>query len=422
MPSKVIHLASELSGGAGLAAMRLQRVLTTLGVNSGLLFGSGSCQDPDAQRFQPSGTTLSRYADRLADQMAWNGTVSGSSLFSRSRRFVRGGIGEAIRGAEIVHLHWIAKWLDWPALFAAVPREVPMVLTLHDMHFLTGGCHQSDGCRRFEQACGQCPKLRRSGARDASARGHALRRELFAGRNVTVVPNSRWMADHVRDASLLSGMTLAQPIHPGIDTRLFEPLPRTTCRVILRIPDDVFLVCAGCADLSDRNKGFPLLLNALRGLPHSVRSKTALLVYGSGALPPEVEGIPVFQTGYVASERLLSVVYSAADVYVTPSQMETFGMTAAEAAACGTPVIAFATGGLPEAVKAGETGWLVPLAEGAGGLQGALAQAFDGHGGRLEALGAAARADAEARLDIRHAARRYIDIYQGLQANAAPKR
>ncbi len=57
---------------------------------------------------------------------------------------------------------------------------------------------------------------------------------------------------------------------------------------------------------------------------------------------------------------MLSVVYSAADVFVIPSIQEAFGQTALEAMACGTPVIGSEVGGIPEIVRPGVTGYLVP--------------------------------------------------------------
>ena len=55
--------------------------------------------------------------------------------------------------------------------------------------------------------------------------------------------------------------------------------------------------------------------------------------------------------------------YQAANVTVVTSEYETFGRVAAESMFCGTPVIAFDTGGLPEIVVPGESGWLVPFGD-----------------------------------------------------------
>jgi glycosyltransferase involved in cell wall biosynthesis len=181
---------------------------------------------------------------------------------------------------------------------------------------------------------------------------------------------------------------------------------------LLGIPSDLFVVCAGSAELGNTGKGMHLLLEALAALPESLRNRTALLTYGSGVLPGELGDIKTYHTGYLTSERLLSIVYSAADVFCTPSQMETFGMTAAEAAACGLPVVAFATGGLPEIVESGVNGWLVPTAS-VDGLSRALRAAALDPALRTR-CGAEGRKRAERLFDIRLTASRYQTLYQSL--------
>jgi len=408
---KILHLTSELTGGAGLAALRLHRALRKQGADSGMLYGFGSSGVEGTRRFDPTGASVARYADRFLDQYVWKARRPGVGLFSRTRRLARGGMREALAGADVIQLHWIAKWLDWPALFEAIPMEAPIVLTMHDASFFAGGCHQTNDCTHFHTHCGSCPMLRRSGPRDLSHRGFVIRQRCFAGWNIVAVPNSGWMKSHASKAALLQGIEITEPIYPGIDTEAFRPLDRHACRETLNIPADKFVVCAGSADLGDTNKGMGLLLEALGLLPADLRARTALLTYGAGALPGGLDGIAVYQTGPVASERLLATVYSAADIYVTPSQMETFGMTAAEAAACARPVIAFATGGLPEIVEDGVNGWLLPLESGASGLARALEDAAR-DAGRRQRMGEKGREKALERLDIGISAKSYARVYE----------
>jgi glycosyltransferase involved in cell wall biosynthesis len=407
---KILISASELHGGAGLSAARLHQCLLKSGRNSVLTFGSGSAPLAYSQKFIPSVNVLGRYADRLLDQFVWNARNPFASLFTRTRRMARGGIGPMLEGADIVHLHWIAKWLDWPSLFDAIPRDVPIVLTLHDSSFFAGGCHQTNGCVKYESRCTRCPMLKRD-VFDLAAQGFRIREKCFEGRKIYPVPNSQWMANHASRAALLKPFPLQEPIFPGIDTTAFEPLDRPTCRRILGIPEDKFVLCAGSADLSDGNKGMRLLLEALALLPERIREKLLLLTYGAGALPNEIAGVPVHQVGFVANERLLSTVYSASDVYVTPSQMETFGMTAAEAGACGLPVICFATGGLPEIVQHGETGWLVDLKASSQGLADAMEAAFESPE-KCRAMGREGRERVMENFEIRKSMEQYVKLYE----------
>jgi len=408
---KILHLTSELGGGAGLAALRLHAALRRSGMNSELIYGSGATGIEGAKKFEPTGPTWARYADRILDQRMWQDRRPGASLFTRTRRYLRGGLKDALAGADLIHLHWVAKWLDWPSLFEAMPVGTPIVLTMHDTSFFAGGCHQANGCSKFQDSCGYCPMLKSSGPRDASAKGFAIRRSCYEGRNIVAVPNSAWMKVHATPAALLRDVRIVDPIYPGIDTDVFQPLDRKMCRELLGIDANRFVVCAGSADLSDTNKGMALLLDAIGRLGPDTRKRVALLTYGAGALPTELHGVPVYQAGALSSERLLSAAYSASDVYCTPSQMETFGMTAAEAGACARPVIAFATGGLPEIVDDNVNGRLVPLESGSEGLARAI-EKMASEAERSQKMGEIGRDKAVKRFDIGISARDYAQIYE----------
>jgi len=414
---KTLHLTSELYGGAGISALRLHSELLKASYKSFIAYGSGNTAIANSKIFTPSGGVIGRYADRILDQKVWALRKNNSSLFTRTKRFIKNGLPNAVREYDVIHLHWIAKWLDWPSLFDAIPREVPIVLTLHDSSFFAGGCHQTDGCVKYESQCSHCPMLKND-VFDLAAQGFRIRKKCFEGRKIYPVPNSQWMAAHASKAALFKPFPLEQPIFPGIDTEAFEPLDRSTCRQILGIPEDKFVVCAGSADLSDGNKGMRLLLEALTLLPAGIREKLLLLTYGAGALPNEIEGVPVRQMGFVANERLLSTVYSAADIYVTPSQMETFGMTAAEAGACGLPVICFATGGLPEILQDGETGWVVDLKASSRGLANAVEEAFESLE-KCREMGRKGRERVVENFEIRKSTQQYIALYERIGGGGA---
>lgn len=369
---RIVHLASELSGGAGIAALRLHKALLASDVASSLFYGRGQTASEGAEAFLPSGSVLCSYADRVFDQLMWRSIRQDETLFTRTVRFSRGGISELVRNADVIHLHWIAKWLDFGSLFDSIPRGTPVVLSLHDASFFSGGCHQPDSCRGFENICGSCPKIKPGVfARSSYARkGFRIRERSYSGREITAVPNSQWMKDLASGAALFANVMITSPIFPGVDFKAFTPQDRESCRKILSIPGDRFVIAAGCSDLNDPNKGIHLLLEAIKLIPEDLRCRLMLLTYGSGSLPECIDGIDVAQVGFVGSERLLSVIYSAADVFCTPSLMETFGMTVVEALACGVPVVAFETGALPEIIRHAENGWLSEIRDVAGLAEG----------------------------------------------------
>lgn len=113
--------------------------------------------------------------------------------------------------------------------------------------------------------------------------------------------------------------------------------------------------------VNDRRKGLNFLLEAMRGL---AREDLLLVSIGKGA-PSNVPRQGYHALGRLDDERRLALAYSAADLFVAPSLEDNLPNTVLEALACGTPVIASNVGGIPEAVRPGETGMLVPPADAA---------------------------------------------------------
>jgi glycosyltransferase involved in cell wall biosynthesis len=138
----------------------------------------------------------------------------------------------------------------------------------------------------------------------------------------------------------------------GVDTELFSPDPATP-----RNPDEV--LCVGRA--ADPNKGVATLVEAIAKLPDARLTLVDDAHPDNGARKrARALGIAdrVDVVGRVPIERLLAL-YRRAAVVAVPSLFEGFGLPAAEAMACATPVVATSAGALPEVVQTGGGGILV---------------------------------------------------------------
>jgi glycosyltransferase involved in cell wall biosynthesis len=111
--------------------------------------------------------------------------------------------------------------------------------------------------------------------------------------------------------------------------------------------------------LNNHMKGVDVLVKALQRLPRSLKAECVLLLLGHhGEELANAVDIPVSYLGYVKSDHLKAIAYSAGDLFLFPSRAETFGLVALESMACGTPVVAFSIGGVLDHIRPGITGYL----------------------------------------------------------------
>lgn len=364
---KIIHVSTyDLSGGAARAAYRLHQGLQRAGQDSSMLVAWKRSSDPAVSVFQRSTEALRRARRMLRRERIHSSLASYPGarsdlygLFSLDRSEYADDWARAFPRGDVVHLHWVADFLDYEKFFSEVPPDLPLVWTLHDMNAFTGGCHYDFGCRRFTAACGLCPQLDSQDWEDLSHQAWRRKEKSLArlrSDQLQVVAPSRWLAEEAQRSSLL-GRFPACVVPHGVDTELFSPRDRGVARQALGLPAEARVVLFIADSLKERRKGLPLLLQALSSM-HHVRD---LLLVSVGkdrvSLPTPVSHVPL---GFLANDRFLSLAYSAADVFVAPALQEAFGQTALEALACGTPVVGFNVGGIGEVVRSGVNGFLVP--------------------------------------------------------------
>lgn len=427
---KVAHLCMQHYGGAGTAAQRLHDGLLAEGVDSSLVVLKRRGDDPrvhlvpapggEAPLAAPGGETVARgwvaagrrWAALLADHPRASPDLE---LFSDPWAEASPGALDAVRQADVLNLHWVAGMVD---LVRDVPllASRPLVWTLHDMNPFTGGCHYSAGCQRWRAACGACPQLGSRDEADVSRRFFEVRRAAYAGLDLTLVAPSRWMGRCAADSPLLGGAP-RRVIPNGLPVDVFRPYDRKAVRRELGVPEGSRVVLFGAAGIHNRRKGLRYLVRALELLAADPRTPPIVLaLFGEfGGQAPRLP-FPVLPAGYVADETQLALLYSMADVYVLPSVEDNLPSVVLESLACGTPVVAFDTGGIPDMIEHRRTGWLVPPGD-AAGLADGVRWALAGEGGARRAL--LCRSAALERHPLATQARAYVDLYRELLARRA---
>jgi hypothetical protein len=164
---KILHVSTfDCDGGAARAAYRLHTGLRSLGADSSMYVVHKESLDPSVVQYQPPTrlrTRISRTVRReilLRSLRRYESSAPfGLANFSDDRSVYAGDAWRNLPEQDLLHLHWIADFVDYAAFFTSLPRKMPVVWTLHDMAPFTGGCHWSQGCPKFAQECGACPQL-----------------------------------------------------------------------------------------------------------------------------------------------------------------------------------------------------------------------------------------------------------------------
>jgi glycosyltransferase involved in cell wall biosynthesis len=417
----VVHISTcDLGGGAALAAYRLHRAMQARpGCSSSMLVRYKESRDPAVSTVHLSsgfGGRIQRKFERWCirrDRSRYSQPLSKVEVFSEDRGCWGDTIKANLQSCDLIQLHWVSEFLNYRAFFREVPEEIPLVWRLADMNPFTGGCHYDGGCGRFTEACGRCPKLESDREHDFSQsiwrRKKSALDPLGSDRLHLVVLN-RWMAQQAKRSSLL-GRFQCSVIPNGVDLQEFRPIPPSVAREALGIPAGQRVLVFVADSVGNIRKGLRPLLEALRHL--ATRGNLLLLIVGGTRDLPEVN-LPSLQVGHIESAACLRQIYSAAHVFVIPSLEDNQPNTVLEAMACGTPVVGFKVGGIPEMIEDSQTGLLAPRGD-VQELAGAIAFLLDHEPERL-AMSAQARRRVETIFSRDTQVDRYLELYSRLLA------
>lgn len=258
---------------------------------------------------------------------------------------------------NIIHLHNIhGYYINYKLLFDFINmHKIPVVWTFHDCWPFTGHCGHFIGydCYKWKTFCNKCPAKRdypTSWFIDNSSFNYSLKKTLFTKPDkLAIVTVSNWLKS-VTTQSFFSKYPVSV-IYDGIDTDSFMYRP-SDLKVKLGI-EGKYILMSAAANWSS-SKGWDDYLKVASLLPNSyVIILIGVTSQQQKMLPKNIIGIQ-----RVEGKEKLAEYYSIADVLLNLSYAETFGMTTAEAMACGTPGVSYNITACPELLTE-DTGLIV---------------------------------------------------------------
>ncbi len=339
-----------------------------------MMVGRKSGNDPDVEVVHgPS--LVAKAADRLADSITAPLALQ-YAYYPSMHRVLR---HPWLAQADIVHLYNIHGGYLSPNIIPHLSRRAPIVWRLSDQWLFTGHCAYSGACEQWRAGCGKCPDLHTYPEIpfDTTAMLWRRKRTIYRKSDIIFVAPSRWLYDLARKSPLLDGKSL-HLIRNGVDRTRFARTTRSQALELLGLAPDTKLILFVAHVLDDNpRKGSDLFIEAVNRLPHLPNMVVGLAGRGGEKMAAQIAP-PVHRFGFTYDSARMALIYSAATVLVAPSTVENLPNTILEAMACGCPVVACDTGGISDAVRHMETGFLAEAHDAAGiasGMQTALGAA-----------------------------------------------
>jgi glycosyltransferase involved in cell wall biosynthesis len=313
---------------------------------------------------------------------------------------------------KIFHLHWIGNGFLNLNQFKKIKQ--PIVITLHDVWFITGGCHVNFECKKYETGCDKCPMFKNKfNPLNITKRLYNKKFNIFNNKNIELVVLSQWMKDIVTSSPIFSKANV-NLIPNGVNLDIFTPHNKSLSRSNFSInKNKKIILYGGISAKSDYNKGYDLLIDCI----HLLKTKDVEIVVFGEKTPSQslLAGYKVTSVGYLSNEIDLAKLYSAADIVIVPSRQESFSQVSLEAISCGTPVVAFDYSGPRDIIMHKVNGYLAKpydpkdLANGIEWIFHSLSQSNQ--------LCIKAREIATQKFDIKKVAQLHIDLYNTILLN-----
>lgn len=265
----------------------------------------------------------------------------------------------------VITLFW-HKFLSFSTIRSVDEKlgHIPWAFVAVDYSTLGGGCHFPLDCDNWKTGCGNCPAFGSHDANDRTHRNFLYRQSVLERLNVSLCCNT-FMRDNFYSKSPLYADKPIEISYNLIDENVFCPRDVIATRRSLNLPEDKFILLFGSQQLYDPKKGMEYLFKALEMFHDSLAEddRKRILILSVGRTKEDISKYIPFDyenRGFVPID-VLSNLYAAANVFVCPSVFDPGPMMINQALSCGTPVVAFNSGGMLDVKQFADVGYVARL-------------------------------------------------------------
>ncbi|MCH5233213.1 MAG: glycosyltransferase [Muribaculaceae bacterium] len=362
---------SDRTGGAAIVSFRLMEALRGKGHDARMLVTEKLTDSPFVSLAAPRWRILYSFLiERL--QIFFANGFNRKTLFKVDTASFGLPLHKhpLVREADAVLINWINQgMLSLKGLRRLLRLGKPVIITMHDMWWMTGICHHAGKCENYLGKCGDCPLLGKLKSRhDLSTKIWKRKKSLLdweilrVNGNLGIVAVSSWL----KEKSLASGLLKNNPV--DVIHNPFEITLPTDEETILDSSHSKITILFGAARLDDPIKGLDTLRKTTRILADvhpGLASKIELVLFGNVKKASSLHGfgIPTRHIGEVRGEKALRDTYHQGQIVVSASSYETLPGTLVEAQAFGLVPVSFNQGGQADIISHLDTGYLAEYSD-----------------------------------------------------------
>ena len=346
---RLVHLTTNVKGGAGLAAFRFHKTMLDDGLNSVLY--SKYYNNKALKCYKVDAIKEKNILKRIVNFFIYRITKLISLKYEKLNLEYQSGIktqyrlDKCLNNGDVLIIHWVADFLDFKTFFNNIDKDLKVFVYVHDFNIILGRVHTL-----FDK------KKVKSLLLKSVEKYYQLKKAFYYNKlnNLKIVANSNFTYNVLLEANVFKKQILSK-VYLGVSKNELTTINKKRAKHFMGFNDKDFLILISSNDIEVERKGCDRFFKII----NMFKDYNNIKFIGLGKIKnPKLLNHKQFFNFTTWDSYYKSNIFSGADVTLSTAYEETFGQTVIESYACSTPVIVYNNSALIELVEHNKTGFV----------------------------------------------------------------